>query len=132
MVVVVMALMMMTITISKDRLLSYEEQRALAKEVGGGLTADDVGNYFRRRRNKERENKALHKFVEVAWRLVTHLTVTLWGISTVIHSPWARDLTLCWKGYPNITTPSAIYWYYMAEFGMYFQEMCFHFSEDRK
>lgn len=102
----------------------------LATEVG--MTTDEVGDYFRRRRNGERENKALYKFVEVAWRLCTHVTVTTWGLYNVVHLPYFRDRTSCWGGWPTMKIPTTIYWYYMAELGIYLQEFFFHFTESRK
>ena len=85
------------------------------------------------RSKSTKKNKKLHKkFVEVAWRVVTHTSVFLLGISNLLRVPWSRDTGTCWKNYPHTTVPTMVYWYYMAELGVYLHEFVSIFGETRK
>ena len=79
-----------------------------------------VSDYMRKWRNNQREHRALHKFTEVAWKLLIHLAVTSYGVLYILlQQPYVKDMTLCWSSYPFSPLPPALYWYYMFEFGTF-------------
>lgn len=118
-------------TLRVNKVPMLHEKQKLAKALN--LPVADVDEYMRVWRNAEREAKALHKFAEVAWKLIVHVFVTYWGIRHIfLTQAWARDLTLCWSSYPFADLPSEVFVYYVMEFGIYIHELIFLFFEARR
>jgi ceramide synthetase len=111
-------------TLRTNKLPMLHEKQKLASALF--LNISDVDEYMRAWRNAEREGKSLHKFVEVAWKLLLHVGVTYWGLVYIFWvQPWAKDMTLCWSSYPFSAVPRVVFWYYMMELGIYIHEMIF-------
>jgi len=118
-------------TLRTNKLPMLHEKQKLASALF--LNISEVDEYMRAWRNAERECKLLHKFVEVAWKLLVHVGVTYWGLVYIFMAqPWAKDMTLCWSSYPFLAVPRVVFWYYMSEFGIYIHEMIFLFFEARR
>lgn len=117
------------VTELKDTFIESNEE---LKHLGYPLK--DLKEYFNLRNQVKTEEKLLHKFSEVSFKLICHLALTLYGIYfVVLKTDWMSDpLNSFWRNYPFNSIAFAHYWYYMAEFGYYIHEFTFFWFESKR
>lgn len=117
--------------LEKDLLPSQSRIAGMAKEFK--MSPASVAGYCRRARNRYREEKTMHKFNEVMWKLLCHVFLTVYGAWAVLaQEKWWYDVDSCWELYPHMINSRAAYWYYMLEFGTFGHEMLALFWEVKR
>jgi ceramide synthetase len=117
--------------LQKDLLPSRSKIAGMAKESKSSPAS--VAAYCRRARNRLKEEKTMHKFNEVMWKLLCHVFLTLYGAWAVLSQErWWYDVDSCWELYPHMINSRAAYWYYMFEFGTFGHEMLALFWEVKR
>jgi len=94
----------------------------------------EVKEYFDLRNQKRIEEKQLHKFSEVSFKVICHMLLTFYGIyHIVLGTDWLVDpKNNMWKNFPTVTLTTAQFWYVMAEFGYYIHEFTFFWFESKR
>ena len=93
----------------EDRFPSTAIIQKLSKELG--LSTAQVSKHLRQARNRQREEKLLVKFTEVAWKLCSHIFLLSYGsYAVLVKEPWMWDADSCWSAYPFQKISSQVYW----------------------
>lgn len=94
----------------------------------------EMKEYIELRNQKRTEEKQLHKFSEVSFKVICHILLTFYGIyHIVLGTDWLIDpKNNMWKQFPMMTLNTAQFWYVMAEFGYYIHEFTFFWFESKR
>uniref|UniRef100_F6S925 TLC domain-containing protein n=1 Tax=Ciona intestinalis TaxID=7719 RepID=F6S925_CIOIN len=95
---------------------SAEDTTALSKRLD--WSNKKILTWFRLRRNLDRPSLVC-KFKESSWRTLFYISAFVYGLYTLIPSPWFWDTVQCWVDYPKQNLWTTVYYYYMLEGGFY-------------
>jgi len=98
------------------------------------ISVEEVKEFVNLRNQLTIEEKQLHKFSEVSYKMCWHILLTVYGILFVaLEEDYFGDTkNTLWNNYPLMTVSSTVYWYVMLEFGYYIHEFVFFFFEQKR
>jgi hypothetical protein len=116
----------------KDNALSINNDSSRMRNLSNlhSIPYEQVKEFFTLRSQLTKDEKQLHKFSEVSFKVLCHTFLTVYGIYHICFgTTWLSNPLSVWENYPLQQISSPIYWYVMAEFGLYIHEFIFFFLE---
>jgi ceramide synthetase len=98
------------------------------------ISVEEVKEFVNLRNQLTIEEKQLHKFSEVSYKMCWHILLTVYGLFffAVGEGYFGDTKNILWNDYPLMRVSSTLYWYIMAEFGYYIHEFVFFFFEQKR
>jgi len=98
------------------------------------ISVEEVKEFVTLRNQVTIEEKQLHKFSEVSYKMFWHILLTVYGLLFIaLKEDYFGDTkNTFWNNYPLMTVPSTVYWYVMVEFGYYIHEFVSFFFEQKR
>jgi ceramide synthetase len=116
-----------------DVIIENSEQiKNIAKDYK--VSVEEVKEFVNLRNQVTIEEKQLHKFSEVSYKMCWHILLTVYGLFffAVGEGYFGDTKNILWNDYPLMRVSSTLYWYIMAEFGYYIHEFVFFFFEQKR
>ncbi|XP_032236950.1 ceramide synthase 5 [Nematostella vectensis] len=101
----------------KSRKPNKEQIQDLSSRLG--WSTQEVEKWFRRRPAKYNLSP-MRKATESSWRFFFYLTATIYGFIVIVYKEnWLWNLDECFKDFNSHVISMELYFYYVAELGMY-------------